>query len=72
MEYINISKPDKKIINEQLVILWKQIYYFQNTGIFQQMELKDRREYKKIEDRLFRLTKNYYTNDLLQQKSNTT
>lgn len=65
-----ISEKNKKIKNA-LMNIWKVIYDFQNTIEFRAMELKDKREYKKLEDKFFKLSKMYY-NDMLQQESNTT
>lgn len=64
-----ISEKNKRIKNA-LMEIWKVIYNFQNTIEFRAMEIKDKREYKKLEDKFFKLSKIYY-NDLLQQESNT-
>jgi len=45
--------------------LWNELYLFQNTYEFRNMTIKDKRDFKRIEDKLFLLAKNYYSSDLL-------
>lgn len=65
MEILNNIK------SAELQRIWNELYEFQKTTTFKTMNLKDKRDFQKIEDKLWKIYKNYYHNDLLQQENNT-
>lgn len=61
MDYTE-TKNTKEAILRDITLIWEMTFEYQKTANFNLMELKDKRLFKKIENTLFQLMKEYKYN----------